>query len=328
LYGVTLGILVDALAQQGAAQSARSARKSLGHELSPASRAHSSVSSSETRATHSSTLGSMLASGGRTSGVISTSSGTKHAGVTGFSGAAGGTGAAPFLVETQVIVVPASAVATSSEATSVASSVGAVSTTTMAMLREQLAQRAATRLTSMRTSGDQLVVARVLMGQWGSTVDGVGASEELLLQASAVQLDGGMANAPAGDSVPLASTYPSPAGPQSESETGARTELNVPAVAPVGTAGSVAPLAGPALTPSATLTEEIFFRSGSTLEAGNFSQASRAGVPIGETGSSLTVVGGPDFPVVEELDLEATEAFSAKMKRVLDEEARRYGIDV
>jgi hypothetical protein len=51
-------------------------------------------------------------------------------------------------------------------------------------------------------------------------------------------------------------------------------------------------------------------------------------VPIGETGSSLTVVGGPDFPVVEELDLEATEAFSAKMKRVLDEEARRYGIDV
>jgi len=64
------------------------------------------------------------------------------------------------------------------------------------------------------------------------------------------------------------------------------------------------------------------------LEAGNFPQPSRAGASIAEPGASLKVVGGPDFPTVEDLDLEATEAFSAKMKRVLDEEARRYGIDV
>jgi hypothetical protein len=327
LYGVTLGILVDALAQQSAAQSARSGRKSAGHELSPVSRAHSSVSSSETRATHSSTFGSMLASGGRASGSTSTSGAAKYSGMISPSGAAAGEGTS-FLMETCATVVPASAVAAASEGTSVANIVGSVSTTTMAMLREQLAQRAATRLTAMRTSGDQLVVARAMMGQWGSTVDGVGASEELLLQASAAQLDGATASAPAGDSQPLSPTYPSPAGPQSESETHARTSLNVPAVAPAGTAGSVAPLPEPAFAPSATLTEEIFFRSNSTLEAGNFSRTNRAGSPIGEPGASLTVVGGPDFPTLEDLDLEATESFSAKMKQVLDEEARRYGIDV
>jgi hypothetical protein len=90
----------------------------------------------------------------------------------------------------------------------------------------------------------------------------------------------------------------------------------------------LAPLPSPSLAPSATLTEEIFFRSGSTLEAGNFRHTSRAGTLVAETGSSLTLVGGPDFPTVEDLDLETTEAFSAKLKRVLDEEARRYGIDV
>jgi hypothetical protein len=246
----------------------------------------------------------------------------------GSSAATGEAGAAPLLVQTQVNVVAAGAVATASEGTSVAHSVGPVSTTTMAMLREQLAQRAATRLTSMRTSGDQSVVVRALLGQWGSPVDGASASEELLLQASAVQLDGVMASAAAGDSLPLSSPYPSPAGPQSDSETRTGTGLSVPALAPAGAAGAVAPLPGPTFSPSATLTEEIFFRSGSTLEADNFARANRPGTAIGEPGASLKVVGGPDFPTVEDLDLEATEAFSAKMKRVLDEEARRYGIDV
>jgi len=328
LYGATLGILVEALAQQSAAQNVRPGSKNIGHELLPVSRAHSSVSSSETRTTRSNTLGSMIASGGRTSGVVSTSGATRHAGVAAFSGALGGDSAAPFLVQTQVTVVPSGAAATAGEGTSVASSVGPVSTTTMAMLREQLAQRAATRLASMRTSGDQLVVVRALMGQWGSSVDGESASEDLLLQASAEQLDGAMATAPAGDSLPLASTHPSPTGPQLDGEPRIHTALSVPVLAPAGTAGSLAPLPGPTSAPSATLTEEIFFLSGSTLKAGNFPQPSRAGTSIAEPGASLKVVGGPDFPTVEDLDLEATEAFSAKMKRVLDEEARRYGIDV
>jgi hypothetical protein len=327
LYGTTLGILVDALAQQGSSQSARPGRKSAGHELSPVSRAHSSVSSSETRTTHSSSFRTMPTSGGRTNGNFSASGAAKHPGVIGSSGVSAGKGAS-FLVETSVTVVPASAVGAATESTSVANIVGSVSTTTMAMLREQLAQRAATQLTSMRTSGDQLVVARALMGEWGSSMEGVGASEELLLQASAVQQDGAIASAPTGDSLPLSATYPSPAAPQSESEARTNASSSVPALAPAGTAGSVAPLPGPTFAPSATLTEEIFFRSGSTLEAGNFLGASRTGAQIAEPGASLKVVGGPDFPTVEDLDLEATEAFSAKMKRVLDEEARRYGIDV
>jgi len=159
-------------------------------------------------------------------------------------------------------------------------------------------------------------------------MEGVGASEELLLEASAVQLDGALASAPSGDSLPLSSNHPSPIAPQSEGEALTHGSSSVPALAPAGTSGSVAPLPNPTFVPSATLTEEIFFRSGSTLEAGSFPAANRPGAQIGEPGASLKVVGGPDFPTVEDLDLEATEAFSAKMKRVLDEEARRYGINV
>lgn len=200
----------------------------------------------------------------------------------------------------------------------------------VAMLREHWAKRVAMLLTSLRNSGDHALVARALIEQWSSVLTGPGASEELLLEASSASLAAPVAGVSAAAPTTVFTSVVSEAG--SESATGSLAMV----VAGTGSTELIdfpSPRAAPpepVFAPTATLTEEIFFRSNDLIEWGNSAGSPRARTSVSTAATPVGASGG-EFQSLEQRDLETGEdlaILSTKVKRILDEEARRYGIEV